>query len=91
MSRDLKKYLSDIYYWFAKTSRLTNTIPIPICRFWYSQTIPIPIHTEVGSAKTIPVPIGGENNCLLNTEINPEDKKDKTSIMRNPTSGGLNE
>ena len=35
---------------FANTSHLTNIIPIPIRKFWNSQTIPIPIHTEVGSA-----------------------------------------
>ena len=32
---------------FANTSHLMNIIPIPILMFWNSQTIPIPIHTEV--------------------------------------------
>ena len=38
------------YLWIIRhTSHLTNIIPIPICKFWNSQTIPIPIRTEVGS------------------------------------------
>ena len=31
------------------TSHLTNIISIPFRKFWNSQTIPIPICTEVGS------------------------------------------
>ena len=45
-----KKYISGIREYFANTSNLTNIIPIPICKFLISQTIPIPIRTEVGSA-----------------------------------------
>ena len=44
-----KKYISGIHEYFTNTSHLTNTFPIPIRKFWDSQTIPIPIHTEVGS------------------------------------------
>ena len=45
-----KKNISGIREQFANTSHLTNIIPIPIRKFWDSQTIPIPIRTEVGSA-----------------------------------------
>ena len=45
-----KKIISGIREQFANTSHLTNIIPIPIRKFWNSQTIPIPIRTEVGSA-----------------------------------------
>ena len=42
--------ISGICELFAKTSHLTNIISIPIRKSWNSQNIPIPIHTEVGSA-----------------------------------------
>ena len=38
-----KKKISVILELFANTSHLTNIIPIPIRKFWNSQTIPIPI------------------------------------------------
>ena len=44
-----RKNISDNRKLFANSSHLTNIIPIPICNFWDSQTIPIPIHTIVGS------------------------------------------
>ena len=48
-----RKNISDICELFANTSRLMNTIPIPICKFWRrkkkkKKTILIPILTEVG-------------------------------------------
>ena len=46
-----KKWLSGIRELFSNTSHPMNIIPIPIRKFWNSQTIPIPIGTEVGSAK----------------------------------------
>ena len=45
-----KIYILGICEYFANTSHLTNIIPIPIGKFWNSQTIPISIPTEVGSA-----------------------------------------
>ena len=47
----LRKKISGIQELFANSSHLTNIIPIPIGKFWNSQTIPIPIRTEVGSKK----------------------------------------
>ena len=38
-----KKKISGICELFANTSHLTDIIPIPIRKFWNSQTIPIPI------------------------------------------------
>ena len=35
---------------FANISHLTNNIPIPIHKYWNSQTISIPICTEIVSA-----------------------------------------
>ena len=45
-----EKRISGICELFANTSHVTNIIPIPIRKFWNSQTIPIPICTEIGSA-----------------------------------------
>ena len=45
-----KKQWSGIPELFANTSHLTNIFPIPTPKFWNSQTIPIPICTEVASA-----------------------------------------
>ena len=45
-----KKQISGIRELFANTSHLKNIIPIPNRNFWNSQTIPIPIRTEVGPA-----------------------------------------
>ena len=42
--------ISGICELFANTFHPTNNIPIPISKFWNSQTIPIPICTEVGFA-----------------------------------------
>ena len=39
-----------IFQIFLNSSHLTNIIPIPICKFWDSWTIPIPFCIEVGSA-----------------------------------------
>ena len=44
-----KKHILGIHEYFANTSHLTNFIPIPICKFWDSRTIPIPMCTEIGS------------------------------------------
>ena len=43
---------------------LTNIIPISINKFWDSQTIPIPIRTEVGSAKLFLFLFAGEKNLF---------------------------
>ena len=37
-----------------------NIIPFPICKSWNSQTIPIPIPTEVGSANQFPFLFAGK-------------------------------
>ena len=48
----------------ANTFHLTNIVPIPIRKFWDSQTIPIPIRTEVGSTNLILFLFGGKiTNC----------------------------
>ena len=44
-----EKNISDICEKLLNSSHLTNIIPIPICKFLDSQTIPNPICTEVGS------------------------------------------
>ena len=41
---------SSICEYSSNTSRLTNTISIPICKLWNLQTIHIPICTEAGFA-----------------------------------------
>ena len=44
-----KKYISGISKQFENTSHLMDIIPIPICKFWNSVTIPTPFRTEVGT------------------------------------------
>ena len=48
------------YQVFVKYSHLTNIIPIPICKFWNSWTIPISICTKVGSANLFLFLFAGE-------------------------------
>ena len=62
-----KKNISGICELFANISHMTNIIPIPICKFWNSQTIPIPIRSEVGSTNPIPIPIREKNYYSLIT------------------------
>ena len=61
------------------TSYLTKIIPIPISKFWNSQTIPIPICTEVGFANLFLFLFAGKMTIcwsLVGKVIpNPEEKK----------------
>ena len=54
------KQILSICELFANTSHLTNIIPIPIYKFWNSQTIPIQICTEIGSANLFLFPFAGK-------------------------------
>ena len=66
---------------------MTNTLPIPICKFGNSQTIPIPICTEVGSAnlflflfagkKTIHWALDQSNQCDLSEQTDQRDQSDQ--------------
>ena len=50
---------------------LPNIIPIPICKFWNSQTIPIPFCTEVGSANLFLFLLVGKITILWTLALEP--------------------
>ena len=65
-------------------SNLTNIIPIPICKFSNSQTIPIPIPIWSWLRKSIPIPIRGKyyNSLITGAKkrLNGVKKRGKNSV-----------